>query len=327
MLDVITIGAATQDVFLESEGFHLLHSPRLKRTCECFPLGEKVNVERIDFATGGGATNAAATFKNLGFRVGVVAKVGRDASGEAVRDDLRVRGIPTKFVARGKQGTTGYAAILLTPHGDRTALVHRGISASFTAADIPWSRLKARWLFVTSLAGNMKLLKRLFDIACARGVQVAFNPGVQELHVGLQEVRTHCGAAHVLTLNRIEASMLAGGERNIKKLRRALMPHFRNAVVVTDAERGAWYWDRERFVHVQGKRVEVVNSTGAGDAFGAGFISGILRWRDPIRALQLATLNAEGTIQQMGAKRGLLTKWPTERELESINVVSIQSGT
>src|SRR3989338_6739711 len=103
MYDVITIGAATQDVFLQSKGFHLLHSPRLKRTCECFPLGEKINVERIDFATGGGATNAAATFCNLGFKTTAVAKGGYDSSGEAVREGLRVGRFTVSWVARGKK--------------------------------------------------------------------------------------------------------------------------------------------------------------------------------------------------------------------------------
>src|SRR3989338_6739714 len=84
-----------------------------------------------------------------------------------------------------KKGTTGYSAILLTAHGDRTALIHRGVSAQIGAGDIPWKNLSARWIFVTSLAGNMKLLKRLFTAACARGIRIAFNPGMQELRRGL----------------------------------------------------------------------------------------------------------------------------------------------
>jgi ribokinase len=320
MYDVITIGAATQDVFLQSEGFHLMHSSRLKRTYECFLLGAKVNVERIDFETGGGASNAATTFHNLGYKVGIVAKIGNDSPGIAVLNDLRERKIPAGWVRNVRGGATGYSSILLTPHGDRTALVHRGVSASFTAADVPWAGLEARWLFVTSLAGNLKLLKRLFTAACARGIQVAFNPGMHELRFGLKELRAHCGAAHVLLLNREEACMLAHGARDMKKIQRALVPHFRNAVIVTDAERGAYYWDRNQFLQVKGKKVQVVNSTGAGDAFGSGFISGILRWRDPKKALQLATLNACGTIRKMGAKRGLLARWPAKRELDAIRV-------
>ncbi len=323
MLDVITIGAATQDVFLTSEGFHLMRSSRMKRICECFPLGEKINVERIDFETGGGATNAAATFRNLGFRAGVIAKVGNDSAGAAVVNDLRGRGLKTDWVRHVAGERTGFAAILLTPHGDRTALVHRGVSASFSTADIPWQKLIASWLVVSSLAGNIALLKRLIKAACARGVRVAFNPGMGELRYGLQTLRTHCGAAHVLLLNREEAQLLAPGARDIRALRRHLSTRFQNAVVVTDGARGAYYWDQRQFLWAQSKKVKVVNSTGAGDAFGAGFISGIMRWRDPARALQLATLNALGTIQQMGAKRGLLTKWPTQAILDGIKITSL----
>ncbi|MFA4873303.1 MAG: carbohydrate kinase family protein [Patescibacteria group bacterium] len=333
MFDVITIGAATQDVFLMSKGFHLMRSSRMKRICECFPLGEKINVERIDFETGGGATNAAATFRNLGFSAGVIAKVGDDSAGAAVVNDLRGRGLKTDWVRHVAGGTTGFAAILLTPHGDRTALVHRGVSASFSSADIPWQKLNAAWLVVTSLAGNIALLKRLINAACARGVRVAFNPGMGELRYGLEVLRKHCSAAHVLLLNRGEANMLASlkfwrsglapGARDIRALRRRLSARFQNAVVVTEGARGAYYWDQRQFLWAQSKKVKVVNSTGAGDAFGAGFISGILRWRDPARALQLATLNALGTIQQMGAKKGLLTKWPTQAILDGIKITSL----
>lgn len=320
MYDVITIGAATQDVFLTSEGFHVMHSPKLKRRCECFPLGEKINVEHIDFETGGGATNAAATFRNLGFRVGVIAKVGEDTAGREVLKDLRQRRIQTGLIRTVKGGATGFSAILLTPHGDRTALVHRGVSASFGVSDIPWGKLNVRWLFVTSLAGNLKLLSRLFAVACARGIKIAFNPGMQELQCGLAKMRAHCRAAHMLFLNRSEAEALAGGERDPKRLCRRLHTHFQNAVIITDGSRGAYYYDHSQFIIVRTRRVKVVNSTGAGDAFGAGFISGILRWRDPARALQLATLNAEGTIQHMGAKRGLLTRWPVPAQIQRITI-------
>jgi len=320
MFDVITIGTATQDVFLQSEAFHLMYSPKLKRMCEYFPLGQKINIERIDFATGGGATNAAATFKNLGFRVGIIAKVGDDTAGREVLSDLRIRKVSMKFVVRSPHSSTGYSAILLTPHGDRTALVYRGVSSGFTSADIPWHAFRSRWLFVTSLAGDLKLLKRIFKTARAQGTQVAFNPGVGELRFGIDKVRAYCGAANVLIINRDEASLLAGGAQDIIKIRHALRAHFQSPVVVTDGERGAYYWDPHRFYFIPTRRVTVVNSTGAGDAFGSGFISGILRWQDPVRALQLATLNALGTIRLMGAKKGLLTRWPTDKALHSLRI-------
>lgn len=320
MFDVITIGAATHDVFLESEGFHLMPGPRRQGTYECFPLGAKVNVEGIHFATGGGATNAAATFRHLGFRTAVITRVGDDTAGEIIRNDLRMRGISRRMVRTIRGGTSGYATILLTPHGDRTALVYRGVSAHFSAADVPWGSLQAKCIFATSLAGNVGLLRRLCDTASARGIRFAFNPGMQELQWGLARLHAHCGKAHVLFLNRAEAEFLAQGERDMKKIRSIIASYFRHAVVVTDAARGAFYWDQSTFLHASSKKVAVVNSTGAGDAFGSGFVSGILRWQDPLRALQLGTLNAIGTIQAMGAKKGLLSRWPSPHALSTVSV-------
>ncbi len=255
--------------------------------------------------------------------MGVIAKIGSDATGQEVLSDLRTRKISTRFLVRSSHGTTGYSTILLTPHSDRTALVYRGVSSSFTFADVPWQMLRSRWLFVTSLAGNMKLLKRIFEAARARGIQIACNPGVGELCFGIDTFRAYCGAVDVLIINRDEASLLAGGARDIIKIRHALRVHFQNSVIVTDGKRGAYYWDQSRFYFAPTRRVKVVNSTGAGDAFGSGFISGILRWQDPARALQLATLNAMGTIQHMGAKKGLLTRWPAAHELRTIRITTL----
>jgi len=82
-MDVITIGTATRDCFLQSPDFKVIRSSRfVTGQAECFALGSKIEVPFIIFTTGGGAANAAVTFARQGLKAGCLAKIGKDLAGE-----------------------------------------------------------------------------------------------------------------------------------------------------------------------------------------------------------------------------------------------------
>ena len=89
MYDIITIGAATRDVFLVSNAFVAIKSKKFATGAgECVALGSKIEVSNLVLTTGGGATNAAATFGSLGFRTAAICRVGDDSPGKDVVEDL-----------------------------------------------------------------------------------------------------------------------------------------------------------------------------------------------------------------------------------------------
>jgi fructokinase len=67
-----------------------------------------------------------------------------------------------------------------------------------------------------------------------------------------------------------------------------------------------------------------ISSTGAGDAFGSGFLSGIIKTNDIKYALAVGTLNAEAVIQKIGAKNGLLKTWPTKKNIKRIKITEFK---
>ena len=81
MFDVITIGSATRDIFLKSKSFEIVKKEGSEQY-ECIPFGQKVNVEEIEYASGGGGTNAAVTFARHGFRTACASVIGNDRTGE-----------------------------------------------------------------------------------------------------------------------------------------------------------------------------------------------------------------------------------------------------
>jgi sugar/nucleoside kinase (ribokinase family) len=113
MFDIISIGAGTRDVFLVSNKFQMVKSPKFSTGIgECVALGAKIEVESMVHTTGGGATNAAATFARFGLNAATVCRVGDDAIGRDLIIDLHREGVVTTLIQRVEGGITGYSTLL-----------------------------------------------------------------------------------------------------------------------------------------------------------------------------------------------------------------------
>ncbi len=320
MFDVITIGAATRDVFLISPDFQLINDSKLAIDRDrCVTLGSKLDVADIVFATGGGATNAAATFAKLGFKTGIIARLGHDDAGRAVMADLDHYQVHTELIRIVPKEHTAYSTLLTNKNGERSILVYRGASSSFSTIDIPWKKLGCKWLYITSLGGNLELLKKIIRVANKQGVQIALNPGQAELK-RVNELQGLLPSLSVLIVNLAEAQQLTGtqGPDGAKLARLLARPNL--TVIVTNGARGAYaHTDGQTwFARTNGQKS--VSSTGAGDAFGAGVVAGLAKGHELDNALRLGMLNATGVIQKFGAKAGILSRWPKQTQLNSISV-------
>lgn len=320
MFDVITIGSATRDVFLSSEKFIALKSRKFPTGAgECVALGSKVEVDELVLTTGGGATNAAATFASLGFHTAIMTRIGEDTHGKDVIDDLTAFGVSTHFVRMIKNGQTGFSVLLTMKDGERTALVYRGVSSSFDQKDIHWSGCEqTKWIYLTSLGGNIALAKKIIEYAHRHSVQVAWNPGSGELKQGLSAIFTVLSMVNVLILNLEEAKLLTQ-KRDLKAMFKTL--HNNGTIrLITDGTNGSYAWKDKAILHAATTGVKAISRTGAGDAFGSGFVSALMKTNDIKQALAIGTLNAESVVQQFGAKQGILKKWPSVLAMKKIKI-------
>lgn len=314
MYDVITIGAGVRDVFLVSDAFIALKSPKFSTGVgECVALGSKIELEEIVLTTGGGATNAAATFGSLGFKTAAMCKVGNDSPGRDVKEDLKRFGVNTKLVKTVK-GETGYSTLLTMKDGERTVLVYRGVSGKFSPRDIDTKQFKkTKWVYLTSLGGNTALSKRIINAAHKAGANIMWNPGSKELKAGMEFFQPLLPKITILNMNKEEAEMLTG-ETTIKQMMKAL--HTEGTVrLITDGTKGSYAYQDGTLTHAGTTNAEAISRTGAGDAFGSGFLSGFIKTGKLKTALQIGTLNAESVIQKHGAKNGILTRWPGKKAL------------
>ena len=299
---------------------------------------KSIEVDDIFFATGGGATNAAATFGNQGLRTAVICKIGSDPGGEAAIKEIKERfGIDVKFIQKGKDKATAYAIILRCGEGkkgDRIILVHRGVSEYLEFSNIPLDKcLKTKWLYLAPLGGeNFKLFEPIVNEAVKRGVKIAVDPSKDQIKMGLDKLKPILKNIDILKLNREEGSYLTGVDvKNIFGIAKAISGMVKSLAVVTDGPNGLVACDRESFYQA-GVYPEktYADRTGAGDAFGSGFVSSlILDEKNPStssgqqvgttcwdieRAIKFGTANATAVVEELGAKNGLLMKGDFEKD-------------
>lgn len=316
MHDIITIGTATKDVYLKSPDFkHLNDEEHLKEIgfpkgeAECFALGSKMELDEIDMQFGGGATNAAVTFSRQGLKTKSLIKVGEDRAADDILENLENENVNTNVVV-DKKDHTAYSTILLLPGGERTVLVYRGASEKFKKREIGISDLKSHWVYITpgripfsTMDWMLKNFKRR-----SKEVKIAMNPSSKYVERGAKKLKSTLNKLDVLILNREEAAELTGADYDDEDmLVRELNKVTDGIIVMTKGAEGSVASDG-RYVFKAGTydEKEVVDRTGAGDAFGSGFVSGLMKENDIAHAIKLASANATSVVEQVGAQPGIL---------------------
>jgi ribokinase len=319
--EVITIGSATRDVFMASKRFQVIRSSKfITGRAECVSLGSKIDVDQLVMSSGGGGTNSAATFASLGYRTAVISRVGEDSNGRDVIVDMAKFGVHTQLVKLVKRDPTGYSVLLTAKDGERSVLVHRGASASFNEKDIAWGKLKAKWIYVTSLAGNTALLLKIAKHAKKHKIKMAWNPGSGEIKHRKRGLDPILKIADVVSLNIEEAQKLGRTRsRDIGVLCKKIHQPGQ-VILLTDGANGAYaHRDGETFF-ARPSNVKVISRTGAGDAFGSGVVAALGRKMSLEDALRIGTINAQSVIQSFGAKMGILTTWPSMAAMKKIKI-------
>lgn len=307
MTKILSIGAAVQDVFLS-------HSDELKpvtdkKAHEQFmklELGAKADVNNIDFSTGGGATNASVTFARQGLEAQFMGTIGHDPAGTAVLDDLDKEGVDASKVSYSERYNTGYSVLLLAPSGERTILTYRGASTHYDAKNFDLRDTQADWLYVSSMAGSMEAIDKIFHQAHGLGIKIFFNPGKGELSQ-TGKLKGLLDDVEVLSVNKEEAQKIVEGEDLEELIRHVL--HYVPVAIISDGPNGVIASDGKTIVRAgMYEDVPVIDRTGAGDAFGSGFLSQWAAGASLKDSIVFASANSTNVVNKIGAKSGILHK-------------------
>ena len=188
MSDIITIGSATMDVFVECDDAGVVSVKLKDRESQfmSYPYGSKMEITKFDSQVGGGGVNTAANFANLGFSTGAIFKVGDDIYSQGLFDFFRNKKVDLGSVIQDRKDSTGFSIILTSFEGDRTVLAHRGANAHIKKSEIDFEAIKnAKLLYIAPLNGESnKVLDDIVKYAREHDTRVCFNAGTTGIKKG-----------------------------------------------------------------------------------------------------------------------------------------------
>jgi sugar/nucleoside kinase (ribokinase family) len=318
MRRVLCIGSCSKDIFFPTEEGVVIETPDDLRsqTKVAFELGGKFRSRDRFEAVGGVAANVAQGLARLGLPAAVYSKVGRDDLGTWIKRSLDGAGVSTETLDIDPSVKTDLSAIVVIQQtGDRIIFHNRDANEKLSIR--PEALTGFDWFYVSALNGpwqsNFDMIMR---VAAERNVRIAFNPGQHNLKEDPRRLLDALKQVHALFLNKDEALELllsSGVEKRAEQLNdenylvTTLRGYGPEVVALTDGKRGAWVHDGKETWHADPFEPHgLVDTTGAGDAFGAGLFAAFLSGLSLETALRYGIANGGSVVGFYGASEGLL---------------------
>ncbi len=337
MYDFITIGSATQDVFIQSDVASIVTVSQTSKKSEfmSFPYGAKTEIADFSKNLGGGAVNTATNLANLGFKTSTIVKLGYDEVNSLVKLRLAQGGVDITNVIDSKKYLTGFSIILVSFQGDRTVLAHRGANAFVEEKEVNFDAVKnSRWVYVSPLSGKSNaILDKIAKFCEENKINLALNAGTTALKKGAKYFSKILKTAQIVVMNKEEATLVTNiqvrpdtKEEKFSKEKIhpdivTILKHLRQdttaLIAVTDGKNGVYCFDGE-YIYICPEFPAVVTSTlGAGDAFSSTFCATIDKYNwDIEKALKYASVNSASVCEHFGAQEGFLKFCEIEEKLK-----------
>ncbi len=347
-MNILTIGGATLDIFINIEEKQSLeiHKDHQTKSYIMLPDDSKIEVSNVNYSTGGGATNSAASFSRLGFCTSIICKIGNDYGGKLVKQKLDEEKVTTSSIIIDAQEMTGTSYILPSLQGNRTILAYRGSNTAMNREDISFDQFINQDLFyITSLSGrSSQLLSPIAQEAKKLHKLVATNPGSSQLASGATALREALPYIDILILNSSEAQLFMTSLIEMNTTLKEIILHQEHSkidhhipqllsntiayedtffniayyfkevlsrgpqiVVVTNGAEGVYVATKEKIYFHPSIQTNVVSTLGAGDSFGSCFVASLIENYSIEQALLRGILNSHSVLQSVDAKSGLLT--------------------
>ncbi len=327
-VDLITIGDVSLDCFITPSESETLCSLNEKECMVCFKYGDKIPVNSLDFSVGGNAANNAVGAKRLGLQVAMVSTLGDDIVADQIKESLQKESLIMSYIHTATGLSSNYSTIINYAE-ERTIFSFHAPKPYVFPVNLP----QAKWLYLTSLGdGWEEVFKKTIEwLHKHPDVKLAFNPGSKQLRAPLIEMKPILQRTDLLYVNREEAEHLSmtreskGHERELLSAVHATGP---GMVVVTDGPSGAYVFNGQSFLYAPIYPQKPISRTGAGDAFGSGCLSALIKGKTLEEALMWGSLNSASVIGHIGAQNGLLhldeiQSWLQRASNEGIEVKSL----
>ncbi|MGE5806706.1 MAG: ribokinase [Ignavibacteria bacterium] len=274
---------------------------------ERFPQpGETIFGEKFEMHPGGKGANQAFCCAKLGAKTYFIGKMGNDDFGKRLSANMLQAGVNLDHLLIDEKEHTGTALIYVDGNGENEIIVISGSNMKLTPRDIQkkkdiFSKVK---VVIAQLEIPLESVEKTAEISKENGAVFILNPApAKELPEKLISL------ADYITPNEIELEILSGtsvsGEASIEKAAGMLLKKGVKNIIVTMGEKGAFLINKEKKKIYPSKKVKVVDSTGAGDAFNGALAYALSKEKEIGEAIQFAIAVASYSVTKMGAQSSM----------------------
>ena len=297
---ILVVGSMNMDLFV--------------RDCNALPAyGQSIISGDYGYATGGKGSNQAFAAARLGGDVTMVGRIGNDTNGDQLLRSLTGAGVDVRYVVRDEAAQTGLALMLVNSDGRYVCYVSIGANYRLSADDVRRALDAERFdMLVMQLEIPLETVYATVALARERNIPVFLDAG-PAMKIPLEGLR----GLYILSPNEAEAEALTGisVETEEGALAAAKWLYGQAApkyVILKLGARGALLYDGAQAKFIPGFKVDAVDSTAAGDTFGAALAIGLCRGKPIEEAIVTAHAAAGICVSRQGAQVSV----PTEAEVE-----------
>jgi len=263
-----------------------------------------------DFAEvpGGSAANAMVGLSRLGCKVGFIGKVACDPEGRKLLEDFRKENVDVNGIIVAEQGRTGTVMGFVNGRGERALYADAGVNSTITLAEQKKEYAsEVCFLHLTSFVGEESFHAQVqLAKALPRSVKLSFDPGALYARRRRVQLRPILKRTFVSMPNALELELMTG-RTGYKEGAEALLREGMEIVAVKLGKKGCYVTDGTEKHLIPALKVKTVDTTGAGDAFCAGFLYGLISNKTLEECGRIGNFLGSRCVMKIGARTGLPT--------------------
>ena len=294
-------------------GFGALNVDRLYRVNKISAAGAEGYVTCYEEACGGSAANTIAGLSRLGCKTGFIGKVADDPEGQRLLEGFSKEGVDIAGIRVQKASRSGVVMGFVDEEGERALYIDPGANDTLTLNEVKTEYAsQAKFLHLASFVGQKAFgtQKTLLN-KMPGNVKISLDPGEVYARKGLATLEPILERCYVLLPNARELQILTG-ESDYQENATVMLDNGAKIVAVKLGKNGCYVTDGKKDHHVEAFKVDAVDTTGAGDAFNAGFLYGLLKGKRLNECGRIGNFVASRCVMKMGARTCL----PTLAELK-----------
>jgi len=288
-------------------GFGALNLDRIFYVDRIVRPDEEGFISSVEHHPGGSAANTIVGLSRLGVPSGYIGKVAEDEAGRILLEDLANENVNINGV-RTARGRSGACLIMVDGKGNRGILVDPGVNDTISMSDIDLDLAnRAKLIHITSFACRdvETSFETQKELASSTSAEISLDPGTLYAERGMEALMIFIQKARVVLPSDHELTLMTGC-RDLREGADMLIDTGAEWVVVKRGDKGCYVTDGSTGIDLPPQKVDVVDTTGAGDAFNAGFIYSMLQGKDIVTCGKIGNITASISITRRGVRNGLL---------------------